>query len=57
MQQGLIYNKEFYIIVPYYESEDDIKQIKRSRWGKVLDVLNAKDSVEKVVSRYRFFLK
>ncbi|MCX6823594.1 MAG: hypothetical protein NT085_00500 [candidate division SR1 bacterium] len=57
MQQGLIFNKEFYIIVPYYESEQDKGQIQRSRWGKLLDVLNAKDSVEKVVTRYRQFLK
>ncbi|MEI6774908.1 MAG: hypothetical protein WCL18_09400 [bacterium] len=53
MQQGLIYNKEFYIVVPYYESEQDKKQIQRSRRGKLLDVLNAKDSVEKIVARYR----
>ncbi len=57
MQQWLIFNKEFYIIVPYYESEQDKGQIQRSRWGKLLDVLNAKDSVEKVVTRYRQFLK
>jgi len=57
MQQGLIYNKEFYIVVPYYESEQDKKQIQRSRRGKLLDVLNAKDSVEKIVARYRWFLK
>ena len=57
MQQGLIFNKEFYIIVPYYEWEQDKGQIQRSRWGKLLDVLNAKDTVEKIVSRYRVFLK
>lgn len=57
MQQGLIYNKEFYIIVPYYESEQDKEQIKKSRWQKFLDVLYAKDTVEKIVSRYRGFLK
>jgi len=57
MQQGLIFNKEFYIIVPYYESEKDKGQIQRSRWGKLLDVLNAKDTVEKVVQRYRQFLR
>jgi hypothetical protein len=57
MQQGLIYNKEFYIVVPYYESEQDKSSIQRSRWGKLLDVLNAKDSVEKIVQRYRQFLK
>lgn len=57
MQQGLIYNKEFYIVVPYYEWEQDKSQVQRSRWGKLMDVLNAKDSVEKVVQRYRQFLK
>ncbi len=57
MQQGLIYNKEFYIIVPYYESEQDKSSIQRSRWGKLLDVLNAKDTIEKIVQRYRQFLK
>jgi len=53
----LIFNKEFYVIVPYYQSEQDKSQIQRSRRGKLLDVLNAKDSVEKIVSRYRLFLK
>ncbi len=57
MQQGLIYNKEFYVIVPYYIGEQDKGQIQRSRRGKLLDVLNAKDSVEKIISRYRQFLK
>ena len=57
MQQGLIFNKEFYIVVPYYADEQDKGQIQRSRWGKLLDVLNAKDSIEKIVMRYRQFLK
>lgn len=57
MQQGLIFTKEFYIVVPYYEAEDDNKQVKKSRWEKFLNVLQAKDSVEKIVSRYRSFLK
>lgn len=57
MQQGLIYNKEFYIIVPYYEGEQDKGKIQRSRRGKLLDVLNAKDTIEKIVQRYRQFLK
>jgi len=57
MQQGLIFNKEFYIIIPYYENEQDKKSIQRSRWGKLLDVLNAKDTVEKIVARYRSFLR
>lgn len=57
MQQGLIFNKEFYIIVPYYEGEQDKKSIQKSRWSKLLDVLNAKDTIEKIVTRYRSFLK
>ena len=57
MQQGLIYNKEFYVVVPYYEGEQDKGQIQRTRWWKLLDVLNAKDTVEKVVQRYRVFLR
>jgi hypothetical protein len=57
MQQGLIFTKEFYIVVPYYEAENDNQQVKKSRWEKFLNVLQAKDSVEKIVSRYRSFLK
>ena len=57
MQQGLIYNKEFYIVVPFYQDEQDKSQIQRTRWGKLLDVLNAKDSIEKIVQRYRQFIK
>ncbi len=57
MQQWLIYNKEFYVIVPFYESEQDRGQIQRTRRGKLLDILNAKDTVERIVQRYRQFLK
>lgn len=57
MQQGLIYTKEFYIVVPYYEAENDSKQIKKSWREKLLNVLQAKDSVEKIVGRYRSFIK
>ncbi len=57
MQQWLIYTKDFYIIVPYYEWEKDNNQINKSWFTKFLDVLNTKDDVEKVVSRYRWFLK
>ena len=57
MQQGLIFTKEFYIVVPYYEAENDNNQVKKSRWEKFLNVLQAKDSVEKIVGRYRTFLK
>jgi len=56
-QQGLIFVKEFYMIVPFYEMEQDNKQVNRSWWDKFLGVLNAKDDVEMVVERYRKFLK
>lgn len=56
-QQGLIYVKEFYIIVPFYSSEKDTKQINKSRREKFLNVLNTKDSIEIIVERYRNFLK
>jgi hypothetical protein len=56
-QQGLIYVKEFYIVVPYYTDEDDTSHINESRWKKLLSVLDSKDSVEKIVSRYRNFVK
>ena len=57
MQQWLIFTKEFYIVVPYYEAENDNQQVKKSRREKLLNVLQAKDSVEKIVARYRSFLK
>lgn len=57
LQQWLIYNKEFYIVVPYYEAEDDNKQVNKSWFDKFLNILNAKDDIEKIVTRYRFFLK
>ncbi|HKL43921.1 MAG TPA: hypothetical protein VJ892_01435 [Candidatus Absconditabacterales bacterium] len=56
-KQGLIYEKSFYIVIPYYQSEKDKSSIKKSWFTKFLDVLNAKDSVEKIVERYRGFSK
>ena len=49
----MIYTKEFYIIVPYYQSEKDSDEIRKSRWTKLLNVLNSKDNAEKIVARYR----
>ena len=58
LAQGLIYVKEFYIIVPYYdEASTEEGSIKKSRWQKFLDVLDSKDSAEKIVQRYRSFVK
>lgn len=56
-QQGLIFIKEFYIIIPYYRDERDAEQVNRSRRDKFLNILNAKDSVEMIVERYRTFIK
>jgi len=56
-QQWLIFNKEFYIVVPYYQAEDDNKQVNKTWFEKLLNVLNAKDNVESIVARYRSFLK
>lgn len=56
-KQWLIYEKSFYIVVPYYNWENDESSIKKSRITKILDTLDAKDSVEKIVQRYRSFQK
>ncbi len=58
-KQWLIYDKTFYIVVPYYQwdSNDNENDIKKSRFTKLLDVLNAKDSIENIVARYRWFAK
>lgn len=56
-KQGMIFNKSFYIVVPYSVGEDDKAQIKKWWFTKLLTVLDSKDSVEQIVSRYRIFLK
>jgi len=57
LQQWLIYVKEFYIVIPYYLSEQDNKELKKPWRSKIMSVLNSKDSVENIVSRYRSFIK
>jgi hypothetical protein len=57
MKQGLIYVKEFYVVIPYYENEADSDQVKKPRWSKFMDTLNSKDDVESIISRYRSFVK
>ena len=56
-KQWLIYEKSFYIVVPYYIWEKDEASIKKSWFTKLLDALNAKDNTEKIVERYRGFQK
>jgi hypothetical protein len=56
--QGLLFVKEFYIIVPLYESSyNEENQIKQWWLDKLLKALNAKDSAESIVWRYRTFLR
>lgn len=57
MKQGLIFVKQFYVIIPYYVGENDSEQVKKARWEKFMDTLNAKDDIETVVGRYRNFVK
>jgi len=57
MKQGLIYVKEFYVVIPYYENEQDSDQVKKPRWSQFMDTLNAKDDVESIIWRYRTFVK
>lgn len=56
-QQGLLFIKHFYIVIPYYPAEKDEDGIKKPRWQKFLDAMSAVDTPEKVVERYRIFLK
>jgi hypothetical protein len=42
-QQGLIFVKEFYIVIPYYASSNDNSMIKKPRWQKLLAVLETQE--------------
>jgi len=57
LQQGLIFVKEFYVVVPYYSSGNDNKEVNKPRYQKLLWVLEAKEWVEAIVARYRSFVK
>lgn len=57
LQQWLIFVKEFYIVIPYYSSGSDGNQINKPRRQKLLAVLDSKEGAEKIVSRYRWFVK
>lgn len=56
-KQWLIFEKSFYIVVPYYNWEKDETDIKKPWYKKFLDALNAKDNIEKAVERYKGFQK
>ena len=57
LQQWLIFVKEFYVIVPYYSNGNDSGEINKPRWQKMLNILEAKEGAEKIVQRYRNFVK
>ncbi len=56
-KQWLIYIKEFYLIIPYYPMENDVAGVRKPWWGKFLDAFNKTETAEKIVGRYRSFLK
>ena len=56
-KQWLIYEKTFYIVVPFYDDDQNEKDIKKPWFSKLLSVLNTKDDVESIVARYRQFNK
>jgi len=56
-QQGLIYVKEFYVVIPYYPLEQDTDGVRKPRWRKFMDALSQQETPEKVVERYRAFAK
>ena len=56
-QQWLIFVKEFYIIVPYYSSSNDNSMIKNPRRQKLLMVLETQEWADKIVAKYRGFIK
>lgn len=57
MRQGLVFIKEFYLVIPFYESVKDSDAVKKTWWEKFMNALNTKDDVEAIVARYRGFVK
>jgi hypothetical protein len=56
-KQWLIYVKEFYIVIPYYQSEQDTENTRKPRWQKFMNALSNVETPEKIVTRYRNFMK
>lgn len=56
-KQWLLYIKEFYIVIPYYPLEDDENNIRKTRWQKFLNALDTKETPEKIVDRYRKYIR
>lgn len=56
LQEGLIYTKEFYIIIPHATTEKDFATIRKPWWKKFLDILDSNESAEKIMTRYRQYM-
>lgn len=56
-QKWLVFVKEFYMIVPYYALEDDTVNIRKPWWRKFMDSFSSVETPEKIVERYRGFLR
>jgi len=56
-KQWLIFVKEFYVVVPYYPMEEDSKNIRKPWRQKFMNALSTVETPEKIVDRYRTFLK
>ena len=57
IKEWLVFVKEFYIVIPYYDGEEDQNKIRKPRRQKFLDSLDAGEWAEKIVARYRNFGK
>lgn len=57
MNQWLIYVKEFYIVIPYYQTTQEQESVNPPRRQKLLSAFDSQDSAEKIVQRYRSFVK
>ncbi len=55
-KQWLIFVKEFYVVIPYYPLEQD-SAIRKPWRKKFLDALSLRETPEKVIERYRSFLR
>ena len=57
--QWLLFVKEFYIIIPLYDSnwKSEENQMKMGWLDKLMKALQSKDSAESIVARYRGFLR
>jgi len=56
--QGLLYVKEFYIVIPLYDGGKGEESMMKPSWiDKIMKALSPRDSAESIVGRYRSFLR